>query len=152
MHKLTNDMDIYTILKTHLHNVKSSCAGFYELVPDEGLRKFLHVFVQQKEADLQSIAENRNALSKTFLTDQVGFALIERLNEKCSASEAVQNSNSLDYLVKVIEMSELSLQLFEKLNQESSSPALRDLFFSLTEDNKRQLAMLKDRLELEKLK
>ena len=151
MPETNNVENLYSLVINHvtyLHNVFKQYAI---LVHDEGFRKFLNSMASQEEANVELIKEHKKDLH-TYPAQVSGIqGLLSRIDELAMPIEDLKKFSRVDFLIFTLEIENATVDLYKGCESHCAHEGLLEFVHSLSEDEKRHAALIKDRLELEQL-
>ncbi|MFO7730048.1 MAG: hypothetical protein R6V86_04705 [Spirochaetia bacterium] len=143
--------DLYTLLKQHNSYLQDAYKHYSLAVQDEGFRKFLNSMHSQEKSQQETVDEHAAEISSCSAHNQTIADLISQISDIKIALEEVRKLPRLKYLEHMLEMGKYTGQLYKKSEAVCQSPQLKELLHSLYEEEKRHIALLEDRFELEQL-
>ncbi|MFW5727539.1 MAG: hypothetical protein ACOCW5_03030 [Spirochaetia bacterium] len=142
---------MYSLLLHHIKYLYSAYTRYASAAHDEGFRKFLSSMSSQEEANLDSVEEHADAL-KSYQVDTKSLAEVVRTLESAHKDlNGLLELERIEFLEYMLVIEKLSARLYKECEQTSQSEAAAEFLHSLHEDEKRHIALLRDRYELEQL-
>jgi len=143
--------DLYSFLKQHNSYLQGAFKQYSLAAHDEGLRKFLNSMHSQEKSQQETVDEHAAELSSCSAHTQAIAELGSRISDISIAVEELTQLPRLKYLEHMLEMGKFTGQLYYESEAVCQSHQLKELLHSLYEEEKRHIALLEDRLELEQL-
>ena len=143
--------DLYSLLKQHNNHLQDAFTRYSLTVQDEGFRKFLKSMKSQEKSQQETVDEHAAELSSCSGHTQTITDIVRRISEFSLASEELIQLPRQEYLKHMVEMGKYTEQLYHESEAVCQSLQLKELLHSLYEEEKRHIALLEDRLELEQL-
>jgi|SRR6056297_998939 len=143
--------DLYSLLKQHNSYLQDAYKHYSLAVQDEGFRKFLNSMRSQERSQQETVDEHAAELSSCSVQVQTVVDLISRISDISIALEELTQLHRLKYLEHMLEMGKYTGQLYYESEAVCQSLRLKELLHSLYEEEKRHIALLEDRFELEQL-
>jgi hypothetical protein len=143
--------DLYSLLKQHNSYLQGAFTHYCLAVHDEGLRKFLNSMHSQEKSQQETVDEHAAELSSCSAQTQTIADLVSHISDISMALEALIQLPRLKYLEHMLEMGKYTGQLYYESEVVCKSHQLKELLHSLYEEEKRHIALLEDRYELEQL-
>ncbi|MFP4180284.1 MAG: ferritin-like domain-containing protein [Spirochaetaceae bacterium] len=144
-------MDAFDYSIDCARRLKKMYSEYSKAVVDEGLRKFFSSMGEQEVSHIQFLKEKKREHAAHKATMQRAEEVTKELGDPPPEKE-VASMDKLDFLSHAAEMEEQTMNLYKKVldccndNSEFSS-----IFKSLYDEEKRHLALVKDRYDLESL-
>lgn len=143
--------DLYSLLKQHNSYLQNAFSRYSLSVQDEGLRKFLNSMQSQEKSQLETVEEHAAELSNCSVHTQTIAEIARRISDMSLALEELIQLPRLKYFEHMLEMGKYAEQLYHESEVVCQSLQLKELLHSLYEEEKRHIALLEDRFELEQL-
>ncbi len=146
-----NTENMYSLLIQHIKYLNSAYTRYASAVHDEGFRKFIRSMSSQEEANIDSVEEHSAEL-KSYQVDTDSLAEVVRTLESAHKDlNKLLDLERIEYLEYMLEIEKLSERLYKECEHACRNEAAAEFLHSLHEDEKRHIALLQDRFELEQL-
>src|SRR6056297_1756103 len=143
--------DLYSLLKQNNSYLQDAFKHYSLSAHDEGLRKFLNSMHSQEKSQQETIDEHSVELSSCSAHTKTITTLVSQISDNSIALEELTQLPRLKYLEHMLKMGKYTGQLYYECEAVCQSHQLKELLHSLYEEEKRHIALLDDRFELEQL-
>ena len=143
--------DLYSLLKQNNSYLQEAFKHYSLAAHDEGLRKFLNSMQSQEKSQQETVDEHAAELSSCSAQTKTITALVSQISDISIALEELTRLPRLKYLEHMLKIGEYTGRLYFECEAVCQSHRLKELLHSLYEEEKRHVALLEDRFELEQL-
>lgn len=151
MPETNNIEDLYSLVIKHVTYLKNIYKQYALIVHDEGFRKFLNSMASQEEANIELIKEHKKDLHTCPAQVSEIEGPLSRIDELAMPKEELTKLSRDDFLKFALEIEKASVDLYKECESLCTHEGFIEFVHSLSEDEKRHVALTQDRLELEQL-
>lgn len=146
-----NTENMYALLMDHIKYCNSAYKRYASVVNDEALRKFFRSMSGQEEANLDEVEKLSSELKACFVDAEKVSSIVKDLNTTYKPEAEVPELERIEFLQYMLAIKKLSETLYMLCEESCQAEAAVELLHSLYKEEKRLIALLQDRFELEQL-
>jgi len=142
---------MYSLIIDHIKYLDSAFKQYAAAVHDEGFRKFLNSMRSQEEANLATLEEHAAELKSYSAHTEALSTVVRKLTALKKDVHLLSALKRTEFLEYILELHKVWAELYRECENACKSEATAEFIHSLREDEKRHIALLQDRFELEQL-